>query len=283
MVKVTPDPKRPETTDFTVPGYVEILDLHGDVCDPQLVIFFAGNQFMVTDELIAAFKEAHPRVQRIYWQTLPPGVQVEQVKRGALTVGALRVEVQADVFVAGETALKSVAQAGWAFDRVESLVRNRLAILARAGDGRVRNLDDLAREDVRVALPDERWEGIGRLVREALRKAGGAELERTVVHRKVADGTAHLTRIHHRETPRRIKEDLSDAGPVWWTEAAFHRDQGLPVEIVAIPEEYNVWGSMSAGRFANAGHPEAAGAFLDFLLGPARSIYERYGFVPAQR
>ncbi|MGH8399627.1 MAG: ABC transporter substrate-binding protein, partial [Gammaproteobacteria bacterium] len=32
---------------FTIPEIDIIADLHGDVTDPQLVVFFSGNQFMV--------------------------------------------------------------------------------------------------------------------------------------------------------------------------------------------------------------------------------------------
>ncbi|MGY0041339.1 hypothetical protein [Pedobacter sp. NJ-S-72] len=49
---------------FTVPGVDNVPDLFGDINDPQLVVFFAGNQFMVIDELISAFKKKHPQYQR---------------------------------------------------------------------------------------------------------------------------------------------------------------------------------------------------------------------------
>ena len=43
---------------FTVPGVDNVPDLFGDISNPQLVVFFGGNQFMVIDDLIAAFKKA---------------------------------------------------------------------------------------------------------------------------------------------------------------------------------------------------------------------------------
>ena len=37
----------------------------------QLNLFMAGNQFMVMEELVSAFKELHPEIRNIYFQTLP--------------------------------------------------------------------------------------------------------------------------------------------------------------------------------------------------------------------
>ena len=45
---------------FTVPGIDNVPDLQGDVNDPDLVVFLAGNQYMVVRDLVLAFKEAHP-------------------------------------------------------------------------------------------------------------------------------------------------------------------------------------------------------------------------------
>jgi hypothetical protein len=42
---------------FTVPGVDNVPDLFGDINDPQLVVFFAGNQFMCID---------HPDVRSIH-------------------------------------------------------------------------------------------------------------------------------------------------------------------------------------------------------------------------
>lgn len=59
---------------FTVKGVDNVPDIYGDITDPQLVIFMGGNQFMVLDELLAAFRKKHPQYQRILVETLPPGL-----------------------------------------------------------------------------------------------------------------------------------------------------------------------------------------------------------------
>ncbi|MDG1278841.1 MAG: hypothetical protein P8O16_16285 [Algoriphagus sp.] len=39
---------------FTIPGIDNVPDLYGDINAPQLVVLFAGNQFMVMNNLFAA-------------------------------------------------------------------------------------------------------------------------------------------------------------------------------------------------------------------------------------
>lgn len=44
-----------------------------------LVLFMAGNQFMVMDDLLSRFREIHPDVKRIFYETLPPGLELRQI------------------------------------------------------------------------------------------------------------------------------------------------------------------------------------------------------------
>lgn len=53
--------KPPESAvQFTVYGIDNLPDIYGDINDPQLVVFLGGNQFMVIEDLLAAFKKRHP-------------------------------------------------------------------------------------------------------------------------------------------------------------------------------------------------------------------------------
>ena len=62
---------------FTVPGVDNVPDLFGDVNNPDLIIFFGGNQFMVIDDLVAAFKKAYPAYKKVFVETLPPGILLD--------------------------------------------------------------------------------------------------------------------------------------------------------------------------------------------------------------
>jgi ABC-type molybdate transport system substrate-binding protein len=270
---------------FTVPEIDIVSDLHGDVADPQLTVFFAGNQFMVVHDLVAAFSAAHPEYTRIFVETLPPGILEKQVEQGALVMGNLKVSDKPDVFTAGGKRLDELQEAHHWFASSEVYCRNHLAIMVYQGNPKhVTGLADLGRADVRVAMPNPKWEGIGRNIEDLYRKAGGQALDDTIMKDKVADGSTYLTVIHHRQTPLRILRRESDAAPVWFTEAYFQQDiLHNPVATVAIPAEQNLDVPYSAGLMKDAPHPEAARAFMQFLLSPAgQAVYKRYGFEPPQ-
>lgn len=141
---------------------------------------------------------------------------------------------------------------------------------------------DLGRDDLRVSLPDPQWEGIGKVIKQSLSKMGGDELVEKVMRTKLEDGTTFFTQIHHRQTPVRIMDGISDAGPEWRTEALFQQKIGNPLDIVEIPTQYNQPSVMTAARLKNALHAKAAGDFLDYLIGPGKYIYQKYGFLSAQ-
>jgi molybdate transport system substrate-binding protein len=264
---------------FTIPQIDNVPDLHGDIVDPQLVIFFAGNQFMVTHELMDAFRQAHPEIQRIYWETLPPGILARQIDNGALIIGNLRIAIKPDIYTAGARRIKEFQQQN-RFESVETYAQNRLAIMVSKGNPkRIKSLKDLGRSDVRVSMPNPEWEGVANLITDSYKKAGGKELVTQIMKDKVQNGTTFLTHIHHRQTPIRLMLGESDAGVVWYSEARFQQMIGNPIDMVEIPPDQNMTGTYLAGVFKDAPHAEAARAFAGFLLtNQAQAIFRKYGF-----
>lgn len=273
----------PAGEQFSVPPFDAIADLHGDVVDPQLTVFFAGNQFMVVHDLVAAFKQAHPAYQRVFVETLPPGILAQQIESGALVVGNLRIALKPDVYTAGKGAVERLQQQhGWFADQAD-YARNPLAILVAQGNPKhIEGLKDLGRADVRVSMPNPAWEGIAKQIEAGYRKAGGEALDHAIMATKVQDGSTFLTRIHHRQSPLRVLHGESDAAPVWSTEAYFQEHVlHHPVATVAIPAAQNVTATYTAARMKAAPHPQAAKDFLAFMQGPAaQAIYRKYGFEP---
>jgi ABC-type glycerol-3-phosphate transport system substrate-binding protein len=45
----------------------------GDSYTSNLVMYLAGNQFMVMEELIKDFQKKHPDIKTVYVETIPPG------------------------------------------------------------------------------------------------------------------------------------------------------------------------------------------------------------------
>ena len=271
----------PAGFNFTIQQINNVPDLHGDIVDPQLVVFFAGNQFMATAELMQAFRQEHPEVQRIFWETLPPGILARQMEQGAVIIGNLRIAIKPDIYTAGTRRIKPM-QEQRLFTNVVTYARNRLAIMvARGNPKNVLGLRDLGRADVRVSMPNPEWEGVAALITASYKKAGGEDLVSEIMQKKVNSGGTFLTQIHHRQTPLRIMLHESDAGVVWYSEARFQEMIGNPLSTIEIPAQQNTTGVYLAGVLKSAPHPEAARAFADFLVsGKAQQIFHKYGFLP---
>lgn len=269
-----------EPVTFSVPPVDNVLDLHGDPANPQLVIFASGNQWMVMDDLIAAFKRAHPNVRRIFFETLPPGLEAQQQDAGGLQMGNLIINVEPDVIMAAHGRMTRLKHDG---KIVTSSVyaRNVLAILVRAGNPKnVQSLADLGRPDVRVVMPNPKIEGVARRIEAAFKNAGGDAMAKEIMETKLAAGTTVLTAIHHRQTPLFLIDGSADAGPVWLSEALYQEKIKAPLQTIRIPDKDNVRSAYEVAVESHARHAQAARAFAEFLLSPtAANIYKSYGFL----
>lgn len=263
---------------FTVPGVDNVPDLFGDINNPDLIVFFGGNQFMVIEDLIAAFKKAYPAYKKVFVETLPPGILAKQIEGGSITIGNMRIGIKPDIYTAGKNRIDQTPE--W-FSRTEVYGKNRLAIMVQKGNPKnIKGLADLGRSEVRISMPNPEWEGIGKRIEEAYVKAGGEALKKTIMETKVKDSTTYLTQIHHRQTPMRILYNQSDAAPVWYTEAFYQAMIGHPVEMIEIPANENIEAISVAGMLKAAPHQQAAKDFMDFMVSAAgKAVYKKYGFI----
>ena len=279
------DPVRSKGFVFEVPDIDNVPDLHGDPIDAKLVLFIGGNQFFVLPKLIAGFEKLHPELAgHIFYETLPPGVLLKQIHADdTVTLGNLTLHIRPDVYEAGSNALDAMLKAG-EVETTVSYVTNDLQIMVAAGNPKhVASLHDLARTDVRVALPNPLFEGIGKQVGDALTKAGGEALAAEVYKARVAQGGVVLTQIHHRQTPMWILNHQSDAGVVWTSEVLFQKKLGNAIDGVVIPAADNSVATYAAGVMKDAPHREAALAWLEYLkTDEAQSAYREFGFKPVQ-
>ncbi len=276
-------PAPPSPIGFTIRGVDDAMDLHGDPASADLVIFAAGNQWMVLPDLLAAFQKLHPDVKHVFYETLPPGILAEQMSAGApLRMGELLVDSHPDVYLAGQRRMAKERVAGLVGDPV-AYATNDLALMVRAGNPKhIESLRDLARSDVRIAMPNPQTEGIAKQIERAYANAGGRELVDAVMNAKLRDGTTMLTRIHHRETPIWILDGKADAGPVWISEALYQERIHSGIEAVRIPAKLNVTAIYEGAVVTNAAHAASAKEFVDFLTSDtAQAIYRSYGFTAA--
>lgn len=267
---------------FQAPGIDQLMDFYGDVTDPQLTVFLAGNQFMVVPELVEAFKKTHPGIQRVFVETIPPGVLAEQIQQGALVVGSMRISPKPDVFAAGAASISRLQQQHQWFDSTCGYASNDLVLMVRNGNPKgIHSLNDLARADVRLAMPNPAFEGIARQIQAAYVRAGGEALRHAIMDVKTKNGATILTQIHHRQSAAYLLAGVVDAAPVWSTEGEYQKRLKHDIELVAIPREHNSTARYVMATMRAALHRDAAKAFLEFVKGPeGQAIYRRYGFDP---
>ncbi|WP_334173676.1 substrate-binding domain-containing protein [Sinomonas sp.] len=268
----------PEPAEFSAEPFDQSLDLCGDVLGAGLRALFAGNQFMVLPELFAAFSGATGSGP-VFYETLPPGIIVRQLRSGALRVGALELRFTPDLIASSPAALAALKDEGLVGEATV-YASNCLTLLVAPGNPMgIESLADLGRPGVRLALPDPRTEGIGRLALAALEDEGGSALRQRIQGHKREAGETLLTSIHHRQSPSWLAQGLVDAAIVWETEAIHAARSHQPVQALPLDPLNRQRGRYAAAVVHHAPHPGAAAALEAFLNAEeGRQIYRSHGF-----
>jgi ABC-type molybdate transport system substrate-binding protein len=254
---------------------------HMDSAD--LVLFMAGNQFMVMEELLGEFRARNPDIKEIFYETLPPGLELRQILAGGARFGGRVVTGRPDVYASvTEDAMNKLKERALV-EEYFIYLHNRLVLMVPEGNPKgIKGAEDLGGEDIVVSQPGE-MEDITRYIKDMYLKAGGEGLLNRIMEEKRAGATTVLTVVHHRETPLRIRKGRADAGPVWATEVVNARKEGLRVEAVEVGPGLDQHDRVNyyIAALTEAPNPENAKAFLDFIRSEkAQGIYRGYGFVP---
>lgn len=263
----------------------DLCNLHlAERCD--LALFMAGNQFMVMPELLAAFQTRHPHIRNIFYETLPPRLELNQILSGGAMFRDRLLDIYPDVYASVNLeSMKTLEARGHIRSgNYRCYLHNRLTLMTPRGNpAGIRNVEDLGGERVRISQPDPMGEDIAFHIMDMYQDAGGDDLVKRIMETKRAEGTTILTVVHHRETPLRIAKATVDVGPVWATEALYARSAGLEFDIVEPGARLDQRSKINyyIGKTAHAAHGKNASCFVDFICSPeARQIYEKHGFVP---
>jgi len=268
--------------EFTVPEVNVLSDFHGNLNNPKLVVFVAGNYYFAMAPLVAAFEKEHPQYKgRIFSETLPPGILLKQIHSGGtITVGNMTWTVKPDVFAAGLKKIKAAIADGIVTGPAVPYATNDLTIMIpKDNPAHITGLNDLGKPGVRLSMPNPAWEGVVLQIKASLVKAGGPALEKAVYEDKVKNGETILTHVHHRQTPLFMMQGLADAGVTWKSEAIFQEQAGHPISHIDIPDNQNTTAIYASAVVKGAAHPKAGKEWVEFLRTPtALAIFERYGF-----
>jgi ABC-type molybdate transport system substrate-binding protein len=261
----------------------------GDSYTADLVMYLAGNQFMVMEELIQDFLKKNPGVKSVYVETIPPGqiLKGQILKQGQIDGKdtAMNPDIYASVNLGHLKTLKGKG----IMDTYATYIHNQLELMVAAGNPKgIKGPEDLARDDLVQSHPNPLTEGIFKFYGSAMLKDIGL-YEKVTANAEckscwAIEGKTWFTSRHHRETPDRIEKGEADVGIVWVTEVVEARKHSRKIDGVAIPAPLNkadkvgyAIGALSTGRNA-----VNAQAYLDYLAtDAAQKIYASYGFVPA--
>jgi molybdate transport system substrate-binding protein len=204
-------------------------------------------------ELGSVFEDRHPGTG-VRFSFGPSSGLATQITEGA----------DADVFAsANSTQMDAVVDDGDAKEDPEAFVTNVLEIAVPKGNpGGVTGLRDFSRDELLIGLCAEEVP-CGQFGREALSGAG----VRPAIHTNETDVRALLTKIESGEL---------DAGIVYETDVLSAKEG---VEGIEIPDDQNVTGTYPIVALRDAGEPDVAAAFVDFVESPdGLDVLKRYGF-----
>ncbi len=261
----------------------------GDSYTADLVMYLAGNQFMVMEDLMKDFQSKHPDIKSVYVETIPPGqiFKKQLLKQGE--INGQKTAMTPDLFASVNINHLRKLKGKGLMDEHMIYVHNKLELMVAKGNPKgIKGPKDLGRDDLVLSLPNPLTEGIFKFYgSEMLRDLGLYEKVTGGKQCKscwAVPGKTWFTSRHHRETPHRIEQGEADTGIVWATEVAYAKRKGRALDGVAIPAPLNKQDKVgyAIGPMSKARNRENAKTFLDYLASKdAQDIYAGYGFGPA--
>lgn len=115
---------------------------HGDPYNADLRIYMAGNQFVVMDQLVSAFKLQNPEIKNIFYVTLPPGKELKWILAGGIEIHGenskeatgFQLRVLPDVYTTvNKGHMDQLANAGY-IKKYHTYAHNRLVLMVKAND-----------------------------------------------------------------------------------------------------------------------------------------------------
>lgn len=255
----------------------------------EATVFAASSLTDAFNEIATAFEKEYPEAQVVF------NFAGSQRLRTQLELGA-----QADVFASANwEQMNAVVESGLVSGEPANFASNQLVVVVSSAAlqdssnplwgtegqqgssaGEAPGLEDLARPDVRLvlALPEV---PVGKYSRSAIENLGadpkfGPDYASAVLANVVSEET------NVRQAAQKVALGEADAGIIYQTDAAIP-DIAQRVQVIPIPEPFNVVASYPIALLEGSAQPELAQSFIDFVRSDqGQEILGRYGFGPPQ-
>jgi molybdate transport system substrate-binding protein len=236
------------------------------VVEDEVVVYAAASLTNAFEDLGAAFEVAHPG------ETVTLNFGASSQLASQLAEGA-----QADVFASANPAQMQVAADAGRIETQQGFASNRLVLIVPAGNpARIGGLADLLapnRLSLVLAAPgvpvrDYADEALDRLV------ASDATLDRAAMSTNLVSEEANV-----RQVVAKVALGEADAGIVYTTDGT--PDVIDQLEMIEIPDAFNVTTTYPIGLVSGAPHPALARQFIDFVLSAdGQAVLANWGFGP---
>ncbi len=261
----------------------------GDSYSADLVMYLAGNQFMVMQELIQDFMKKNPAIKSVFVETIPPGQILKAQLLKQAKVEGQNINQKPDIFASVSLGHLKQMKGKGRMAEFMLYIHNKLELMVAKGNPKgIKSAKDLGRDDLVQSHPNPITEGIFKFY-------GSEMLKDLGLYQKVTGGAVckscwavpnktWFTSRHHRETPDRIEKGTADVGIVWTTEVVEAKAQKRAIDGVAIPAPYNKSDKVgyAIGKLLDGKNQANADKYLAYLAtGAAQNIYAKYGFVKA--
>lgn len=257
----------------------------------DLVIYVAGNQYMVMEDLIKDFLKKHKKIKTVYVETIPPGQILKEhiLKQGE--VKGKKTAQNPDIYGSVNLEHLSTLKGKDLMDKYVTYSHNRLELMIAQGNPKkIKGVKDLGRDDLVQSHPNPINEGIFKFYgKEMLQDLGLYEKVTGGKECKgcwAVEGKTWFTERHHRETPDRIEKGEADVGIVWTSEVLEAKREKRKIDGIAIEDPYNKRdkAAYAMGKLKTARNPANADAFLKYIgTKDPQNIYAKYGFVKATK
>ena len=258
--------------------------------DANLTLWLAGNQFFAMEDVIHAFQKTHPEVGNVGLITLPPGVILKAINKGGWNYEGKDYAMQPDIYASVDLGHLKTLKRNGKMKKYMIYTHNALELMVAKGNPKkIKGIDDLGRDDLRIMLPNPIDEGIMTFYAKKV-------LQQHKLWDKISGGkeckscdpspNVHFTSVHHREIPDGLKANMVDVGIVWATETKNALKEGHAVEAVKLPSEDSLINEVSyaIGVLTVSTHQKAASKYLAFLQSDkGQDAYARFGFIHSSK
>lgn len=246
-------------------GYALAAVLGGGGEQKTLTTLVAANMTSANDALIEDFEEEHPEAE------VEPSYAGTQVLYSQIEQG-----VSADLFLSADRRYIERAKADGLIDSFETVSQMEpVIVVPRGNPAGVESLEDLGTEPVDLVIGVEDVP-VGRYARQIFENAGegyGPDFSERVLSKVVS------TETDTRAVAQKVVLREADAAVTYRTDIT--PEIAGDVEIIEVPEEYNVTAENYAGVLNDSPSPDLTQEYLDSMLSPGgQEVMSRFDYEP---